>query len=98
MPRRMRKCSESGFCRKKENERFSEPVCEERPAPAVQPRDDGKPVQDPSNCIYCTICARKCPAGALTVDRAAKTWTLDGDACVGCGTCAEACPKDAIIL
>ena len=68
------------------------------PAPAVQPRDDGKPVQDPSKCVYCTICARKCPAGALTVDRAAKTWTLDEDACVGCGTCAEACPKNAIIL
>ena len=66
--------------------------------PCGPARDDGKPVQDPSKCVYCTICARKCPAGALTVDRAAKTWTLDEDACVGCGTCAEACPKDAIIL
>ena len=71
------------------------------PAPAAEapkPRDDGKPVQDPSKCVYCTICARKCPAGALTVDRAAKTWVLDEDVCVGCGTCAEACPKKAIIM
>ncbi len=67
-------------------------------APAVQPRDDGKPVQDPSKCVYCTICARKCPAGALTVDRAAKTWTLDEDLCVGCGTCAESCPKKCILI
>ena len=66
--------------------------------PAPQPRDDGKPVQDPNTCVYCTICARKCPAGALTVDRAAKTWVLDEDACVGCGTCAAACPKKAIIM
>ena len=64
----------------------------------IKPRDDGKPVQVPSKCVYCTICAKKCPAGALTVDRAAKTWTLDEDACVGCGTCAEACPKKAILM
>ena len=67
------------------------------PAP-VKPRDDGKPVQDPSKCVYCTLCAKKCPAGALTVDRAAKTWALDEDACVGCGSCAAACPKDAIVI
>ena len=76
---------------------------EEKPAeaaeaPAVVPRDDGKPVQDASKCVYCTICARKCPAGALTVDRAAKTWVLDEDMCVGCGTCADACPKKCIIM
>ncbi len=76
------------------------PKAEPAPAPAaeIKPRDDGKPVQDPAKCIYCTICARKCPAGALTVDRAAKTWTLDEDLCVGCGTCAEACPKKAIVI
>ena len=65
---------------------------------APQPRDDGKPVQDPSKCVYCTLCARNCPMEALTVDRKAKTWELNEDACIGCGTCASACPKDAIIL
>ena len=64
----------------------------------IKPRDDGKPVQVPSKCVYCTLCAKKCPAGALTVDRANKTWTLDEDLCVGCGTCAEACPKKAILM
>ena len=73
------------------------------PAPAeggrvIKPRDDGKPVQVPSKCVYCTICAKKCPAGALEVDRANKTWKLDEDNCVGCGTCAEACPKKAILM
>ena len=72
---------------------------EETPAaPALQPRDDGKPVQDPAKCIYCTLCARNCPMGALTVDRKAKTWVLDEDSCIGCGTCAGACPKDAILI
>ena len=66
-------------------------------APAIFARDDGKPVYDANKCVYCTLCAKKCPAGALTVDRANKTWTLDEDKCVSCGTCAEVCPKNAII-
>ena len=67
-------------------------------ADAPKPRDDGKPVQDPATCVYCTICARKCPVQALSVDRKEKTWVLDEEKCVGCGTCAEACPKKAIVL
>lgn len=76
------------------------PACgaEEPADEAPKPRDDGKPVNDPAKCVYCTLCARKCPAGALTVDRAAKTWTLDEDKCIACGTCAEACPKNCIIM
>lgn len=70
----------------------------EAPAAEVKPRDDGKPVCDASKCVYCTLCARKCPADALNVNRAEKTWTLDEDKCVACGTCAEACPKNAIIM
>ena len=66
-------------------------------APATVGREDGKPVQDPDKCVYCTICAKKCPAGALEVDRAAKTWTLDEDLCIGCGTGAVSCPKQAIL-
>lgn len=70
----------------------------EAPAAEVRPRDDGKPVSDPAKCVYCTLCARKCPAGAIEVDRANKTWKLDADKCVACGTCAEACPKKCIIM
>ena len=68
------------------------PVCD------IKPREDGKPVNDPARCVYCTICARKCPSGALTVDRAAKTWVLDEEKCVGCGACADTCPKKCIII
>ena len=74
------------------------PAEAEVPAAPPQPRDDGKPVQDPAKCVYCTLCARNCPAGALTVDRKEKTWTLDEDLCVACGTCQGACPKDAIVM
>ena len=63
------------------------------PAPA-----GGKPVNDTSKCVYCGLCARKCPQGALTVDRAAKSWQLDAAACIGCGLCAAACPKKCLAL
>ncbi len=70
----------------------------EAAAPAVQPRGDGKPTQDPNKCVYCTICAKKCPGEALTVDRKEKIWKLDEDKCVACGTCADVCPKQAIVI
>ena len=57
---------------------------------------DAKPHQDPEKCVYCTLCAKKCPQEALAVDRAEKTWKLDESKCVSCGTCADACPKKAI--
>lgn len=70
-------------------------------APAAQvaaPAEDGKPRSDPEKCVYCTLCAKKCPAGAIEVDRANKVWALDAEKCVGCGTCAEICPKKCIIM
>ena len=47
-------------------------------------------------CVYCTLCARKCPEGAITVDRANKTWAVDHDKCTKCGTCIGTCPKKAL--
>ncbi|MBP5154082.1 MAG: 4Fe-4S binding protein [Lachnospiraceae bacterium] len=49
-------------------------------------------------CIYCTLCAKRCPMGCLEVDRAAKTWTIDRDSCILCGRCVAACPKQALSL
>jgi len=48
---------------------------------------------DADLCIYCGICQRKCPAIAITVDKATKTWTLDPYKCVICNVCVENCPK-----
>lgn len=54
------------------------------------------PVSNSEVCVYCTLCAKKCPQGAITVDRAAKTWALDESKCVSCGVCADTCPKKCI--
>lgn len=56
----------------------------------------GKPRPDLSKCVYCTICAKFCPVGAITVDRPGKTWTMDPDTCVECGVCVTKCPKKCI--
>lgn len=55
-----------------------------------------KPQSDPNVCVFCTLCAKKCPQEAITVDRAEKTWKLDEEKCIECGTCVSVCPKKCI--
>ena len=50
------------------------------------------------NCVYCTACAKKCPAGALAVNRAQKKLVLDRLRCIACGYCVEVCPKNSFSL
>ena len=70
------------------------------PAPA-----DGKAIApdrvlviDMTSCVLCGLCARRCPTGALNVDRAAGTWTVDRTACLQCGNCVNGCPKKSLAL
>lgn len=49
-------------------------------------------------CIFCGICARKCPADAITVDKNEKSWVIDRFKCVICGECAVVCPKKCILM
>lgn len=48
------------------------------------------------DCVYCTLCAKQCPQGAITVDRAEKLWAVDDSKCVKCGICISKCPKKAL--
>ena len=47
-------------------------------------------------CVFCGLCAKNCPEGAITVDRPNKSWTLDKDKCVKCGLCVTKCPKKCL--
>jgi ech hydrogenase subunit F len=49
-------------------------------------------------CIHCTICAKKCPADAINVDRANKVWEIEHLRCVACGACVEVCPKKCLTM
>ena len=57
-----------------------------------------KPKQNPETCVYCTLCAKKCPQEAIEVNRAEKIWKLDESKCVECGNCVSVCPKKSITM
>lgn len=50
------------------------------------------------DCIMCGLCSRKCMAGAITVDRNTKTWSIERMGCVQCGSCVIACPKKCLSI
>ena len=70
--------------------------------PDIPDKFRGKVEHDPKKCIYCGMCARECPSGAITVNPKAKTWSIDYGRCIHCGTCEEVCrdiiKKNAIQL
>lgn len=78
----------------KTSETFTKPKTE--PSEKQAPAGSGKPSADTDKCVYCTLCAKKCPQEAITVDRKKKVWKLDEEKCVECGICASSCPKKAI--
>lgn len=53
---------------------------------------------DPSKCISCGMCMRKCPANAICVERKEKTWEIDRFRCHVCNCCVEVCPVHCLTM
>lgn len=53
---------------------------------------------DMDKCVLCTLCAKKCPTGAITVDRDEKLWAINRFDCVQCANCVNACRKGALAI
>jgi ech hydrogenase subunit F len=49
-------------------------------------------------CIFCGMCARRCPTNAIAVSKEKKEWSMDHLSCVICGNCVLVCPKKCLKL
>jgi formate hydrogenlyase subunit 6/NADH:ubiquinone oxidoreductase subunit I len=75
-----------------------------KPATAMYPviKNDFYPLTrgsieiDPANCIFCNLCAKRCPTEAIEVDRAGRTWTINRMRCLVCNFCVDICPKNCL--
>jgi NADH:ubiquinone oxidoreductase subunit F (NADH-binding)/ferredoxin len=52
-------------------------------------------VIDVNKCTGCTVCAKKCPTGAIIGAKKTQHFIVE-DKCIGCGACYEACKFEAI--
>ena len=75
-----------------------------RPATRRYPAEEREPfagargalANDAEACIFCGLCARKCPSQCLNVDKDSALWAWDPSACVYCGVCVEVCPTHSL--
>lgn len=67
----------------------------DKSCPAHQCRDLMNYFIDPKVCKGCSLCARMCPAGAIS-GVLKQPYTIDQAACVKCGTCLDKCKFGAI--
>ncbi|MBQ4528560.1 MAG: EFR1 family ferrodoxin [Clostridia bacterium] len=61
-------------------------------------KERGKSTSKPEtsqNCIGCGVCAKGCPAGAISFDNPSQT---DNDKCISCMKCISVCPLGARAL
>lgn len=77
---------------------FSKPVTKNYPAQKNEftERTRGSIDINIDDCLFCGMCSRKCPSGAITVDKVARTWSIDRMGCVQCENCVNTCPKKCL--
>lgn len=67
---------------------------EEKPAPEGL---RGHIAIDISSCIMCGICQKRCPTGAITVDKPNETWSINRFDCIQCQVCVRECPQHCLM-
>ena len=52
---------------------------------------------DPDKCRKCSLCARNCPAEAISGVPGQKPYVIDPEKCIKCGACMETCRFGAVL-
>ena len=58
----------------------------------------GHVVFNDDKCTLCSVCALRCPADAISIDKESKTLSFHPARCIVCEVCVLSCPSDAIDL
>ncbi|MGE5257540.1 MAG: 4Fe-4S dicluster domain-containing protein [Hyphomicrobiales bacterium] len=56
----------------------------------------GELLNEIERCIFCGMCATKCPSQCIEVDKQTYKWNYDPFACVYCGVCVDICPSKSL--
>lgn len=59
-------------------------------------RTRGKIEININDCIFCGICQKRCPTGAIKVDKPSQTWSIERLSCIQCNYCGDVCPKKCL--
>ena len=60
-------------------------------------RTRGRIEIDIDSCIFCGICSKKCPTGAIAVNKEEKSWSIERMSCIQCSCCVDVCPKKCLV-
>ena len=47
-------------------------------------------------CNLCTVCEKRCPVGAIKVERDDRKWIINHYQCIQCGYCVSECRQGAL--
>ena len=72
--------------------------CTRRRSRTFTPITRGRVENDINKCIFCGLCARRCPTYAIEVTKDRKEWQIDRLKCCTCNLCVEICPVKCLSM